>query len=182
MHIAGKAILEMVTQGWYVLTAYFGTFILLEIRKYGKRIAMHRVARHALWAASVVVVLHSIVAAAAMIRRSGLFRGYRLRTGDDSHWQPCVPSGLHVRRSSGASGRALVEASMSADWQPLERMLGPSLCVDFMFMGRSEQIHLYKHRDTRRYLNIAPDGTCFRYSAQGYQPIGPEEAIEHVFH
>ena len=49
-----------------------GTFILLEIRSYGERIAMHRVARHALWAASVVVVLHSIVAAAAMIRRSGL--------------------------------------------------------------------------------------------------------------
>jgi hypothetical protein len=72
MHIAGKAILEMAAQGWYVLTAYFGTFILLEIRKYGERIAMHRVARHALWAASVVVVLHSIVAAAAMIRRSGL--------------------------------------------------------------------------------------------------------------
>jgi hypothetical protein len=71
---------------------------------------------------------------------------------------------------------------MSTDWQPLERMLGPFLCVDFMFMGRSEQIHLYKHRDTRRYLNIAPDGTCFRYSAHGYQPIGLEEAIEHVFH
>ena len=72
MHIAGKSILEMVAQEWYVLTAYFGTFILLEIRRYGERIAMHRVARHALWAASVVVVLHSIVAAAAMIRRSGL--------------------------------------------------------------------------------------------------------------
>ena len=72
MHITGKSILEVVAQEWYVLTAYLGTFILLEIRKYGERIAMHRVARHALWAASVVVVLHSIVAAAAMIRRSGL--------------------------------------------------------------------------------------------------------------
>jgi hypothetical protein len=72
MHIAGKPILEMLAQEWYVLTAYFGTFILLEVRRYGERIAMHRVARHALWAASVVVVLHSIVAAAAMIRRSGL--------------------------------------------------------------------------------------------------------------
>jgi hypothetical protein len=72
MHIAEKSILEMVAQEWYVLTAYVGTFILLEIRRCGERIAMHRVARHALWAASVVVVLHSIVAAAAMIRRSGL--------------------------------------------------------------------------------------------------------------
>ena len=72
MRIAGKSILEMVAQEWYVLTAYVGTFILLEIRRYGEQIAMHRVARHGLWAASVVVVLHSIVAAAAMIRRSGL--------------------------------------------------------------------------------------------------------------
>jgi hypothetical protein len=72
MHIAGKSILEMVAQEWYVLTAYVGTFVLLEIRRYGERIAMHRVARHALWAASVVVVLHATVAAAAMIRRSGI--------------------------------------------------------------------------------------------------------------
>ena len=72
MHIAGRSILEIVAQEWYVLATYFGTFVLLEVRRYGERIAMHRVARHALWAASVVVVLHSIVAAAAMIRRSGL--------------------------------------------------------------------------------------------------------------
>jgi len=72
MHIAGKSILEVVGQEWYVLTAYLGTFILLEIRKYGERTAMHRVARHAVWAASVVVVLHATVAVAAMIRRSGL--------------------------------------------------------------------------------------------------------------
>ena len=73
-------------------------------------------------------------------------------------------------------------ASISADWWPLERTLSTRRCVDFVFMGRSEQIHLYKHRDTRRYLNIALDGTCFRYSAHGYEPIGLEEAIEHVFH
>jgi hypothetical protein len=72
MHIAGRSILEILAQEWYVLVAYFGTFVLLEVRRYGERIALHRVARHALWAASVVVVLHSIVAAAAMIRRSGL--------------------------------------------------------------------------------------------------------------
>ena len=48
MHIAGKSIVEMVAQEWYVLAAYFGTFVLLEIRRYGEQIAMHRVARHAL--------------------------------------------------------------------------------------------------------------------------------------
>jgi hypothetical protein len=72
MHIAEKSIVEVVAQEWYVLAAYFGTFILLEIRKYGERVAMHRMARHALWAASVVVVLHATVAVGAMIRRSGL--------------------------------------------------------------------------------------------------------------
>jgi len=72
MHVVQRSFVEMVVQEWYVLAAYFGTFVLLEIRKYGERIAMHRIARHVLWAASVVVVLHSIVASAAMIRRSGL--------------------------------------------------------------------------------------------------------------
>lgn len=61
----------MLAQEWYVLAAYFGAFVLLDICKYGERIVVHRLARHALWAASVVVVLHSMVAAVAMIRRSG---------------------------------------------------------------------------------------------------------------
>jgi hypothetical protein len=72
MHVVEKLFVEMVAQEWYVLATYFGTFVLLEIRKHGERIAMHRVARHALWATSIVVLLHSMVAAAAMIRRSGL--------------------------------------------------------------------------------------------------------------
>jgi ABC-type uncharacterized transport system permease subunit len=72
MHIAGKSIVEIIAQEWYVLAAYFSMFVLLEVRRYGERVAMHRVARHALWSASVVVVLHAIVAAAAMIQRSGI--------------------------------------------------------------------------------------------------------------
>ena len=72
MHISEKSFIEMIAQEWYVLAAYFGMFVLLEVRKYGERFAMHRIARHALWAASVVVVLHSLVATAATIRRTGL--------------------------------------------------------------------------------------------------------------
>jgi hypothetical protein len=34
--------------------------------------------------------------------------------------------------------------------------------------GDWEQLRLYKHIDTRRYLNLAEDGTCFRYSEGGY--------------
>ena len=35
MHVVEKSFVEMVAQEWYVLAAYFGTFVLLEIRKYG---------------------------------------------------------------------------------------------------------------------------------------------------
>lgn len=70
---------------------------------------------------------------------------------------------------------------MSSDWAPLERMLGPELCERFMFMGRSGELYLYKHSDTRRYLNIALDGSCFRYTPAGYMPTDREEAIAWVF-
>jgi hypothetical protein len=72
MHIVERSFIEALAQEWYVLAAYFGSFLLLEARRHGERIAMHRVTRHALWAASVVVVVHSIVAAAAMVRKQGV--------------------------------------------------------------------------------------------------------------
>jgi single-strand DNA-binding protein len=59
-----------------------------------------------------------------------------------------------------------------------------------MFMGRSwsvahrgteQKLFLYKHVDTRHYLNLSPDGTCFRFTATGYVPIALDQAIEHVF-
>jgi hypothetical protein len=73
---------------------------------------------------------------------------------------------------------------------PLEKLIGASRCEWFMYMGQSpcvfhrggwEQLHLYKHIYTRRYLNVAEDGTCFRYSEGGYTPISAEVALEHVF-
>lgn len=72
MHITVKSFIELLAQEWYVLSAYVATFILLEVRRHGERTARHRVIRHALWAATVFIVLHSMVASAAMIRRSGL--------------------------------------------------------------------------------------------------------------
>ena len=72
---------------------------------------------------------------------------------------------------------------MNADWQPLERLFGASLCADFMFMGRAEQIHLYKHKDTRDGISTLPQtGHAFATQLDGYQPIELEEAIEYVFH
>ena len=78
--------------------------------------------------------------------------------------------------ASMGSGRVF-----NPDWQPLERMLGVSCCESFMFMGCFGEIHLYKNIWTRRYLNLGPDGTCFRYTGSGYVAIRREEAINHVF-
>ena len=72
MHTFEMSFIEALAQEWYVLAAYFGMFILLEVHKHGEMFARHRVTRHALWAASVVVVLHSLVVSVAMVRRTGL--------------------------------------------------------------------------------------------------------------
>ena len=69
---------------------------------------------------------------------------------------------------------------MRSDWAPLEQMLGPKLCERFMYMGRSGAIYLYKHIDTRRYLNLDAQGQCFRYTGNGYEPEERANAVAHV--
>ena len=71
MHFSLGAIVGMLAQEWYVICAYFGMYVLLEVRKHGERIAAHRVVRHALWAASFVIVLHAAVVAEVLTRRTG---------------------------------------------------------------------------------------------------------------
>ena len=71
MHFALRVLIELFAQEWYVICAYFGIYVLLEVRKHGEKIAAHRVVRHALWAAAVVVVLHAVVVAEALTRRTG---------------------------------------------------------------------------------------------------------------
>ena len=72
MHVTLKGLIELLAQEWYVLCAYFAIFVLLEVRKNGEEIAMHRVVRHALWAASFVVLLHAAMVSEVLIRRTGL--------------------------------------------------------------------------------------------------------------
>ena len=43
--------------------------------------------------------------------------------------------------------------------------MGQSDCV--FHRDGWEQLRLYKHIDTRRYLNVAEDGTCFRIAKAG---------------
>ena len=72
MHFTLKGLIELLAQEWYVFCAYFAIFVLLEVRKNGEQIAMHRVVRHALWAASFVVLLHAAMVSEVLIRRTGL--------------------------------------------------------------------------------------------------------------
>jgi hypothetical protein len=67
------------------------------------------------------------------------------------------------------------------NWAPLEMLLHPSECEDYMYMGRTGDIELYKHRWTRRYLNISSDSRCFYRLANGTcAGISKLEAIRHV--
>lgn len=68
------------------------------------------------------------------------------------------------------------------DWKPLECVLLPEDCASFMCVGNVGGIVLYKHHDTRRYLNIdAATGRFYRYTCGDYVEISREEAIEHAY-
>jgi ABC-type uncharacterized transport system permease subunit len=71
MHFTLRALVELLAQEWYVICAYFGMYVLLEVREHGERITAHRVVRHALWAASFVIVLHAAVVAQVLTLRTG---------------------------------------------------------------------------------------------------------------
>jgi len=50
-----------------------------------------------------------------------------------------------------------------------------------MHMGRAGDVELYKHRWTRRYLNISSEGRCFKRLADGtFTEISKDEAIRQV--
>ena len=67
------------------------------------------------------------------------------------------------------------------NWVPLERNLTRQECAAFMYMGRAGDIELYKHRETRRYLNIRLDGRSFyRYLGGRYVEVTRSEALDHV--
>lgn len=78
----------------------------------------------------------------------------------------------------------LAGASMGPNWIPLREKLGDEGCEPFMFMASypvdRTVVHTYKHRDTRRYLNLDEAGQCYAYQ-NGYARITDEEAFNHVF-
>ena len=72
------------------------------------------------------------------------------------------------------------------NWDPLIRLLSrkeyADLDVDdFMYMGDVGSIVLYKHRITRRYLNIdASSGRFYQYTNPGYTEVSKECALRFV--
>lgn len=67
------------------------------------------------------------------------------------------------------------------NWAPLEAVLPENECALFMYMGRAGEIELYKHRFTRRYLNIASNARRFYlYSNGNYAEVSEAVALEHV--
>lgn len=64
-----------------------------------------------------------------------------------------------------------------ADWEPLINFL----VSDFMSMGCHDGFHLYKHRYTRRYLQLDSDGNTYWFNKDHYEPLPIEEAIALAF-
>jgi hypothetical protein len=65
------------------------------------------------------------------------------------------------------------------DFGPLMRLL----MDDFMFMGYSSGVRMYKHKLTRRYLNIDEQGRTYRWDdpRNAYIPQTVASALAHTF-
>jgi hypothetical protein len=67
------------------------------------------------------------------------------------------------------------------NWAPLESAVPATELENFMYMGCAGEIELYKHRFTRRYLNIGRHSERFyRYLNGEYVEISRAAALEHV--
>ena len=69
------------------------------------------------------------------------------------------------------------------NWKPLERLFSREECAAFMYMGHLGTMELYKHRDTRRYLNIdAYTGEFYLHRGNNdYMKVGKAAALAYVF-
>jgi hypothetical protein len=70
----------------------------------------------------------------------------------------------------------------SPNWRPLERLFSAEECSNFIYMGKSGSIELYKHRETRRYLNIhAESGEFYLHGNRTYTRVSKAAALAYVF-
>ncbi|NLV16042.1 MAG: hypothetical protein GXY50_02360 [Syntrophomonadaceae bacterium] len=74
----------------------------------------------------------------------------------------------------------MAEKALS-NWEPLMN----TLMGLFMFMGcatfKGDQIYLYKHIWTRRYLNLDGKGQAYQFENGVYKPVSMPDALSHAF-
>jgi hypothetical protein len=77
-----------------------------------------------------------------------------------------------------------VEEYVNPDWEPLAILIGQTDIACFTWMGRvrSDQrsLELYRHRTSRRYLNIDQDGNTYQYVDSKYVPVPTSTALVRV--
>lgn len=70
-------------------------------------------------------------------------------------------------------------------WGPLEDVVEAAKCQNFMFIGcvtlGELKVYLYKHRNTRRYLNLDWSGNAYKFVKGKYVPVKLSDALDHVF-
>lgn len=72
-------------------------------------------------------------------------------------------------------------------WEPLKQAVGESRCQNFMFIGivtaGKLNLYLYKHRNTRRYLNLDCHGSAYKFAKGKYgpEPVKLSGALNHVY-
>lgn len=65
-------------------------------------------------------------------------------------------------------------------FQNLEKYTDKKIWDDIMYMGCIGNINLYKHCDTRHYINIDNEGKFYKYNGTGYDEISKEQAMNYL--
>lgn len=68
----------------------------------------------------------------------------------------------------------------SPNWKPLEKLIGPSGCEEFMWMWREAGVEFYKHIRTRRYLLLDAAGQCYRRGPNGLELCDVQAEVKRV--
>jgi hypothetical protein len=77
-------------------------------------------------------------------------------------------------------GSITVAVELTANWAPLERLLTPVQCAEFMWMYREDGIEHYKHIVSRRYLLLDREGRCLARTGDGLREVPFEQEWRRV--
>ena len=88
---------------------------------------------------------------------------------------------MKINQITENKGTTEMNISYEVNWEPLENFSNawPEYikCEDFMYMGSvnngepQKNIHLYKHINTRKYINISDGGLLYTYGQNEYSPL-----------